>query len=324
MGYLSTITPEFWSQGEMAESRLVPADSAAALDARLSQSSRQLRQLSSLMTLEMRDTKTIELYKKIQAAVIKYRQNDLKAHRYVFSAQLFAETIIDGFEGVKSGEYTMEEVLDLLKFEVENKHFLARLEEVEQGLGKVVDELGACITDSGVIAADYQQSSQWFETMGDVAAEVSKQRESISAFGGMLGASSNALGAFQVVFSVFSRTTTLWAATGQRRGQEGVRQQENIGRALEAVSGIVGDQKKLIAKLCELVPNTNGMQHAQQSAFAVNMIIRDAKHLQKLCKDFSGWSGNKLCRERILERSRWPRNQTGLTYYRSHVAVEQS
>ena len=258
--------------------------------------------LTRLGSLDITNPKILELYKNIESAAIKYRKEDIKAKKYVFSVKLFASDIIMGFEGVQSGKYSLEEVLDSLKQDMQDnqQNFVIPLKDVTGVLEIVVGDVRECMKESGVLASEYEQAGRQFELMRDATAELAKGQAAISTLDGigkLLALTSGTVGAIVGVFGVLATAASTWGEAQRREMRKTEQLIRDLRDDLNAVSEIIDAQRLLLDKVCELAgPYVTGMQAKMEQqvtdgkpvAFLQDRVLKAAKELERLCSEFLG------------------------------------
>ena len=274
-----------------------------------SQSSlRQLAQLNNLpgqlltrvCNLNITDQKTLTLFDRIGCAALVYRKEDIKARRYVQQVNVFAEDIIMAFEGLKSEEYTQEEVFQDFIEDMEGSHdaLLKPLQEVTSALETVADEVFHLITESGLLAKEYQMASRRFEAMKDLAADTSKDDavvQGMSSMWKLLGFASSGASVVIAVFSVLSKAIASWGDYEHRKMKENEKLLTSLGDELSKVEGIMRSQQLLLQNLSDMIgQNMSKMQSkgekrltsGQSTSLTVDKIIHAGERLGTMCTSF--------------------------------------
>ena len=256
--------------------------------------------LAGVCNLDITDQKTLTLYDSIRSAALVYRKEDLKARRYVQQVNVFAEDIVMAFEGLKSGKYTQQEVFQEYIEDMEDSQnaLLKPLQEVTSALETVADKVFRLITDSGLLANEYQMASRRFEAMKDLAADTSKDDavvQGMSSMWKLLGFASSGASVVVAVFSVLSKAIASWGDYEHRKMKENEKLLTSLGDELSKVEGIMRSQQLLLQNLSDMIgQNMSKMQSkgekrltsGQSTSLTVDKIIHAGERLGTMCTSF--------------------------------------
>ena len=256
--------------------------------------------LTRVCNLNITDQKTLTLYDSIRSAALVYRKEDLKARRYVQQVNVFAEDIVMAFEGLKSGKYTQQEVFQEYIEDMEDSQnaLLKPLQEVTSALETVADKVFRLITDSGLLANEYQMASRRFEAMKDLAADTSKDDavvQGMSSMWKLLGFASSGASVVVAVFSVLSKAIASWGDYEHRKMKENKKLLTSLGDELSKVEGIMRSQQLLLQNLSDMIgQNMSKMQSkgekrltsGQSTSLTVDKIIHAGERLGTMCTSF--------------------------------------